>query len=87
MEKIVTYDDTRDVAIRVVDTFIREGLIQENEDNEFDFQDTIHDAINLLLGLRQDEIEEVIIKNIKLNKDYSNSNEEQKRLLTNYTKK
>ena len=61
MEKIVTYDDTRDVAIRVVDTFIREGLIQENEDNEFDFQDTIHDAINLLLGLRQDEIEKVLI--------------------------
>ena len=61
MGKIVTYDDTRDVAIRVVDAFIREGLIQENEDNEFDFQDIIHDAINVLLGLSQDEIEKVFI--------------------------
>lgn len=61
--KTITYDDTRDVAIRVVDRLIGDGLINENEDNEFDFQDKIHDAINLLLGLKQDEIEKVTINN------------------------
>ena len=87
MEKIVTYDDTRDIAIRVIYELIELGHLKDDDDHYFEIQDTIQDEINEVLGLEMDETEEVRIKNIKLNKDYSNSNEEQKRLLTNYTKK
>ena len=86
MEKIVTYDDTRDIAIRVIYELIELGYLKDDDDHYFEIQDTIQDEINEVLGLEMDETEEVIIKNITLNKDDSSSNEEQKRLLTNYTK-
>jgi len=64
--KLVTYDDTRDVAIRVVQYLIDNKYITEFEDeNEWDFhiQDVIHDEVNSLLGLKQDEVEQIIITN------------------------
>tara|TARA_R100001463_G_C3428259_1_gene211106 strand:+ start:51 stop:314 length:264 start_codon:yes stop_codon:yes gene_type:complete len=64
--KLVTYDDTRDVAIRVVQYLIDNKYITEFEDeNQWDFhiQDVIHDEVNSLLGLKQDEVEQIIITN------------------------
>lgn len=66
LEKIVTYDDTRDVAIRVVEYLIDNEYITEFEDeNQWDFhiQDVIHDEINSLLCLKEDEVEQIIITN------------------------
>ena len=63
-EKIVTYDYTRDVAIRIVEYLIDNEYITEFEDEnqwDFDIQDVIHDEINSLLGLKQDEVEQIII--------------------------
>jgi len=56
--KKITYDDTRDVAIRVVEYLIDNKYITEFEDeNQWDFhiQDVIHDEINDLLGLDMDD--------------------------------
>jgi len=50
----VTNDDTRDVAIRVVEYLIDNNYITEFEDeHEWDFhiQDVIHDEINKLLNI------------------------------------
>ena len=50
----ITYDDTRDMAIRCIDKMISDGLLKENEDN-FEIQDMIQDEINEVLGLDIDE--------------------------------
>jgi len=60
--KVVTYDDTRDASIRVVYNLIEQGFLEDNDDNYFEVQDTIHDAINDLLGLDIDDNFEVTIK-------------------------
>lgn len=63
----VTNDDTRDVAIRIVEYLIDNKYITEFEDeNEWDFhiQDFIHDEINNLLNIEVDLRESVIIKHI-----------------------
>ena len=58
----VTYDDTRDIAIRVVEELIANGYINEiDEDTHFEVQDTIHDEINEVLGLDFDDNFEVEI--------------------------
>ena len=55
--KKVTYDDTRDIAIRTVVKLIQLGLLEDfdlrDDENEllFEVQDTIHDNINEVLGL------------------------------------
>lgn len=50
----ITYDDTRDMAIRCIDKMISYGLLNENEDN-FEIQDMIQDEINEVLGLDIDD--------------------------------
>jgi hypothetical protein len=54
-KKKVTYDDTRDVAIRVLEKLIEKGIIvpatDSDDESEFDVQDIIHEEINELLGL------------------------------------
>jgi len=60
--KVVTYDDTRDASIRVVYNLIEQGFLEDNDDNYFEVQDTIHDVINDLLGLDIDDNFEVTIK-------------------------
>ena len=63
MAKKVTYDDTRDVAIRVVEELIANGYINEiDEDTHFEVQDEIHEGINELLGLDCDDKFEIEIK-------------------------
>ena len=66
MRKKVTYDDTRDVAIKIVEYLIDNKYITEFEDeNQWDFQiqDVIHDKINKVLELDIDNNFEITIKN------------------------
>jgi hypothetical protein len=55
MAKKVTYDDTRDIAIRTIEKLIELGHLEDNDDHYFEVQDTIHDEINELLGLDIDD--------------------------------
>ena len=54
MKKKITYDDTRDIAIRCIDKLIDLKILQEDEHN-FEVQDLIQDEINEVLGLDIDE--------------------------------
>jgi hypothetical protein len=61
MEKKITYDDTRDIAIRCIDKLIDLKVLCENEHN-FEVQDLIQDEINEVVGLDIDDNFEVTIK-------------------------
>jgi len=45
----LTNDDIRDIAIRIVDKFVANGLVKDctdtNDDDEFEFQDIIFDVL------------------------------------------
>ena len=61
----ITYDDTRDVAIRCIEKMIDERILNEDVDT-FEIQDIIQDEINKVLGLDIDdnfEIELITNKN------------------------
>ena len=62
MEKKITYDDTRDIAIRCVDKLIELDILSEEEHN-FEVQDLIQDEINNVLGLDIDDNFEITTKN------------------------
>ena len=47
----ITYDDTRDIAIRIISQLIEDGHVQESDDTYFEIQDIIQDAMNKVLGL------------------------------------
>ena len=60
--KTISYDDTRDVAIRIVDFLINNEFIEYKEGNyPFEIQDTIQDEINDVLGLDIDDNFEIKI--------------------------
>jgi len=59
--KKVTYDDTRDIAIRTIETLIELGHLEDNDDNYFEVQDTIQEKINDVLGLDIDDNFEINI--------------------------
>ena len=61
MEKKITYDDTRDIAIRCVDKLMDLKVLELDADN-FEVQDLIQDEINNVLGLDIDDNFEVTIK-------------------------
>tara|TARA_R110000822_G_scaffold5266_6_gene22603 strand:+ start:3058 stop:3249 length:192 start_codon:yes stop_codon:yes gene_type:complete len=61
MKATVTYDDTRDIAIRIIEKLIGDGTLEDNDDNYFNIQDTIQDEINEVLGLDIDDNFEVNI--------------------------
>ena len=61
MSKKISYDDTRDVCIRVIEKLIDLGFIEDNDDHYFEIQDTIHDEVNELLGLDIDDNFEIEI--------------------------
>ena len=50
----ITYDDTRDMAIRCIEKMIDERILNEDVDT-FEIQDIIQDAVNKLLGLDIDD--------------------------------
>lgn len=65
--EVVTNDDTRDVSIRIVDFLIDNEFIKYEEENyPFEIQDIIHDEINDLLNISEQN-EEIIIES-KINK-------------------
>ena len=61
MKKKITYDDTRDIAIRCVDKLMDLKVLELDADN-FEVQDLIQDEINNVLGLDIDDNFEVTIK-------------------------
>ena len=60
MEKKITYDDTRDIAIRCVEYLIDNKYITDEWD--FHIQDVIQVEINNVLGLDIDDNFEITIK-------------------------
>tara|TARA_R110001599_G_scaffold39506_2_gene120856 strand:+ start:90 stop:293 length:204 start_codon:yes stop_codon:yes gene_type:complete len=60
MEKKITYDDTRDIAIRCVDKLMDLKVLELDADN-FEVQDLIQDEINNVLGLDIDDNFEITI--------------------------
>ena len=60
--KTISYDDTRDVAIRTISKLIAEGILEDNDDNYFTIQDIIQDEINDVLGLDIDDNFEIKIE-------------------------
>jgi len=61
MENKITYDDTRDIAIRCIDKLIELNILSEKE-HHFEVQDLIQDEINEVLGLDIDKKFEITIK-------------------------
>ena len=61
MEKKITYDDTRDIAIRCVDKLMDLKVLELDADN-FEVQDLIQDEINNVLVLDIDDNFEITIK-------------------------
>lgn len=53
--KEVTYDDTRDIAIRCIEALCALGHLEYNDDTHFEIQDSIQDEINKVLGLDIDD--------------------------------
>jgi hypothetical protein len=71
--KKITYDDTRDASIRVIEKLINLGLIEDNDDHYFEVQDTIQDEFNELLQLDMDDNFEVKINAVVSSaSDYAN---------------
>ena len=65
--EVVTNDDTRDVSIRIVDFLIENEFIEYEEGNyPFEIQDIIHDEINDLLNISEEN--EKVISESKINK-------------------
>ena len=62
MTKTVTYDDTRDISIRVIEALIKLGHLQDNDDHYFEIQDTIHNEINEVFGLDIDDNFEITVQ-------------------------
>lgn len=60
--KPITYDDTRDCAIRIIHKLIDLGLLEDNDDHYFNIQDTITEEYNELLGLDIDDNFEIKIQ-------------------------
>ena len=63
--RIINNDDTRDIAIRIVEYLIDNEYITEFEDEnewDFDIQDAIHDKINEALEI--DEESEMVMSSL-----------------------
>ena len=54
----ITNDDTRDIAIRCVDSMFEHNLLDSKyyeQDDEFIIQDIIHNEINKALNIKEDK--------------------------------
>jgi len=53
----ITNDDTRDLAIRITDKLVEDGIIENcmdsNDETEFNVQDIIHERINKFLNITE----------------------------------
>lgn len=54
----LTNDDVREIAMNIVDAFVKENLIEDNadtnNDTEFVFQDIIHDKLNQIFNITEE---------------------------------
>lgn len=54
----LTIDDVREIAMNIVDAFVENNLIKDetdtNEHNEFEFQDIIHEKLNLIFKIDEE---------------------------------
>lgn len=54
----LTNDDVREIAMNIVDEFVKENLIEDNtdtnDDTEFAFQDIIHRKLNEIFNIIED---------------------------------
>lgn len=54
----LTNDDVREIAMNIVDAFVENNLITDetdtNEHNEFEFQDIIHEKLNLIFKIDEE---------------------------------
>ena len=63
--KTITYDDTRDCAIRIIEKLNALGILPDtiyDEDEYFEIQDTITEEYNELLGLDIDDNFEIKVQ-------------------------
>ncbi len=58
MDKKLTYDDTRDIAIRILDKLVENGFVKDcidtNDETEFEVQDIIHFELNKYFNVKED---------------------------------
>ena len=64
--KKISYDDTRDIAINLVEAlerlgFIKPDMFDDDDDTHFEILDTIQEAINEKLGIDIDDNFEISI--------------------------
>jgi hypothetical protein len=54
----LTNDDVREIAMNIVDAFVENNLIKDetdtNEHYEFEFQDIIHEKLNLIFKIDEE---------------------------------
>ena len=58
-DKKITNDDTRDIAIRCVDSMFEHNLLDSKyyeQDDEFIIQDIIHNELNKALNITEDDV-------------------------------
>ena len=60
----VSYDDTRDVSIRIIEKLIQLGYLKDDDEHYFKLQDTVHDEVNKMLNLDIDNNFEVSVRNV-----------------------
>lgn len=58
MNKQLTYDDTRDLAIKILDELVEKGFVKDcidtNDESEFEVQDIIHFELNKYFDVKED---------------------------------
>lgn len=58
MNKQLTYDDTRDLAIKILDELVEKGFVKDcidtNDESEFEIQDIIHSEVNKFFNVKDD---------------------------------
>ena len=59
--KQVSYDDTRDASIRIIESLSKKGIIKFKGGDYFEIQDTIQEEMNKILGVDIDDTFEVVI--------------------------
>lgn len=58
MNKQLTYDDTRDLSIKILDKLVENGFVKNcidtNDETEFEIQDIIHSELNTFFDVKED---------------------------------
>lgn len=58
MSKQLTYDDTRDLSIKILDELVEKGYVKNcidtDDESEFEVQDIIHSVLNKFFQVKED---------------------------------